>query len=400
MSATKAIDAPRRQVPRAARLLLGLLQRLHVGRLDLLTPDGDEHRFQGRTEGAHASLAVHDWRACRAIVWSGDIGFAEAYRDRLLDTPDPSQVLRLALENEALLEQAVFGSTLSNIWHWLRHHLRPNSRAGSRRNIHAHYDLGNDFYGLWLDPSFTYSSALFAGDHGRSLQDAQRAKYQQIVDTLQLQPGMRVLEIGCGWGGFAEHAGKLGIDVHGVTISKAQLEYAQARTRELPGITLALCDYRDLRDTYDAVVSIEMFEAVGERYWPAFFSTVRDRLKSGGRAVVQTITIEEKHFLRYRAGSDFIQQFIFPGGMLASPERFAGQAQRQGLSTHGSLHFGRDYAETLRRWRAAFEARLEEVRACGFDEAFIRIWRLYLCYCEAAFDVGRISVMQTCLARE
>jgi cyclopropane-fatty-acyl-phospholipid synthase len=187
--------------------------------------------------------------------------------------------------------------------------------------------------------------------------------------------------------------------VHGVTISAAQLAFAQERTRGLAGVELELRDYRDLTGQYDAVVSIEMFEAVGEAYWPAFFATVRDRLKAGARAAVQTITIDERHFLRYRAGSDFIQQFIFPGGMLASPERFAAQAQRQSLKTTGSVYFGTDYAETLRRWRSAFEASLNEVRNRGFDEAFIRIWRLYLCYCEAAFDAGRISVMQTCLER-
>ena len=399
MSATRILDRPLSNAPRAARLLLALFDRLQVGGLDITTPEGDQLHFNGRSEGTRASLVIRDWRACAAILWSGDIGFAEAYRDDLLDMPDPTAVLRVALQNEAVLERAVFGGALSSAWHWLRHHLRRNSRAGSRRNIHAHYDLGNDFYSLWLDPGFTYSSALFAGDFGRPLQQAQDAKYQQIIDTLQLRPGMQVLEIGCGWGGFAAYAGARGIDVHGVTISRAQLAYAQARTRDLPGVHLELCDYRDIRGEYDAVVSIEMFEAVGERYWPAFFATVRDRLKAGGRAVVQTITIDERHFRRYRAGSDFIQQFIFPGGMLASPERFAAHAQRQGLATRGGLEFGRDYAETLRRWRAAFEARLDEGRALGFDEAFVRVWRLYLCYCEAAFDAGRISVMQSCLER-
>ncbi len=400
MSAIRALPQPLSDAPRSVRLLLALLERLQVGALKLVTPDGDELHFNGRTDGARASLKIRDWQACAAILWSGDIGFAEAYRDGLLDMDDPTAVLTVALQNEAVLDRAFFGGALSNAWHWLRHHLRRNSRAGSRRNIHAHYDLGNEFYSLWLDPSFTYSSAYFSGDHTHPLQDAQRAKYQQILDTLQLQPGMRVLEIGCGWGGFAEYAGQRGIDVHGVTISSAQLAYAQARTRALPGVQLELCDYRDIRGEYDAVVSIEMFEAVGERYWPVFFSTVRERLKAGGRAVVQTITIDERRFLRYRASSDFIQQFIFPGGMLPSPERFAAQAAGSGLETQGSVAFGRDYAETLRRWRAAFESRLDEVRALGFDEAFVRIWRLYLCYCEAAFDAGRISVMQTCLERK
>jgi cyclopropane-fatty-acyl-phospholipid synthase len=399
MNATRAIDHPLSTAPRPARLLVALLERLQVGHLQLATPDGAMLHFRGTTEGPHASLTVHDWRAAGRILWSGDIGFAEAYRDGWLDCPDLTALLHLALANEAVLERAVFGGAVSTAWHWLKHHLRPNHRAGSRRNIHAHYDLGNDFYALWLDPSFTYSSALFSGRADLSLQDAQAAKYDRILDVLGLERGARILEIGCGCGGFAERAAGRGIEVRGVTISPAQLAYARQRTAHLPGVQLELCDYRDIRGQYDAVVSIEMFEAVGERYWTQFFTCVRDRLRSGARAVVQTITIDERHFARYRSGSDFIQQFIFPGGMLASPERFAAGARARGLSTIESLHFGPDYAETLRRWRAAFEARLDAVRGLGFDERFVRIWRLYLSYCEAAFDAGRISVMQTCLER-
>ncbi|MCX7057888.1 MAG: class I SAM-dependent methyltransferase, partial [Proteobacteria bacterium] len=229
MSATRALAHPRPNIPASARLLLALLGRLQAGRLDLITPEGDELRFRGIADGARATLRINDWKACGAILRSGDIGFAEAYRDGLLDTADLTAVLRVALQNEAVLEPAVFGSALANAWHWLRHYLRRNSRAGSRRNIHAHYDLGNDFYSLWLDPTFTYSSAYFGGDYSATLQDAQQAKYQQILDVLRLEPGMRVLEIGCGWGGFAEYAGSRGIAVHGVTISTAQLEFAQAR---------------------------------------------------------------------------------------------------------------------------------------------------------------------------
>lgn len=399
MNATRAIDRPLSAAPRQARLLVALLERLQIGHLQLTTPDGAVLHFRGAVEGPHASLSVRDWRAAGRILWSGDIGFAEAYRDGWVDCPDLAALLRLALANEAVLERAVFGGAVSTAWHWLKHHLRPNHRAGSRRNIHAHYDLGNDFYALWLDPSFTYSSALFCGRTDLSLQDAQAAKYDRILDALGLEHGARILEIGCGWGGFAERAAGRGMQVHGVTISPAQLSYARARTAHLPGVELELCDYRDIRGEYDAVVSIEMFEAVGERYWTQFFCCVRDRLRSGARAVVQTITIDERHFARYRSGSDFIQQFIFPGGMLASPERFAQGARAQGIATVDSLHFGGDYAETLRRWRAVFEARLDAVRGLGFDERFVRIWRLYLCYCEAAFDAGRISVMQTCLER-
>ena len=399
MNATRAIERPSVGAPRQARLLLGLLERLRVGRLQLTTPEGDCVHFVGALDGTRAELVIRDWKACGKILWSGDIGFAEAYRGGLVDSPDLTAVLRLAIENESVLDRAVFGGAFSTVWHWLRHSLRRNNRAGSRRNIHAHYDLGNDFYALWLDKSFTYSSALFDATGSQTLEQAQQAKYARIVAALQLRPGMRVLEVGCGWGGFAEHAGALGIEVHGITISAAQLEYARRRTASMPEVHLELRDYRDLTGEYDAVVSIEMFEAVGERYWPQFFATVRDRLRVGGRAVVQTITIDERHFERYRAGSDFIQQFIFPGGMLPSPERFAAGAQRAGLATAGSFSFGPDYAQTLRRWREAFEQQLDSVRTLGFDDPFVRIWRMYLCYCEAAFDAGRISVMQSCLER-
>jgi cyclopropane-fatty-acyl-phospholipid synthase len=388
--------------PPGAKLFLSLLGRIQHGHLTLVTPDETRMEF-GDVHTPHgATLKVHDWRACARILRSGDIGFAEAYGAGWVDSPDVTSLLRLALRNESVLERAMFGGALSRCWYRLRHLLRPNTRAGSKRNIHAHYDLGNDFYALWLDPSWTYSSALFAGDFQLPLQEAQSRKYQRIIDTLGLRAGERVLEIGCGWGGFAEHAARQGIHVHGLTISPSQLQHAKQRmsTQGLDDmVELELRDYRDIHGDYDAVVSIEMFEAVGEKYWPDYFKALSRRLRPGGKALVQSITIGERHFERYRSSTDFIQQYIFPGGMLPSVERFIQQAARAGLATQDIHAFGQDYAETLRRWDKQCSARRQEISALGFDAQFQRIWHLYFAYCEAAFDEGRTNVVQFLLAK-
>lgn len=403
MSQTRTLTfAETRRLPNAARLFIKLLAQLRYGHLQLITPEGECMTFGDLHQPPSAKLQINDWRACGRIIKAGDIGFAESYAAGWLDSPDLTAVLRLAIRNEAVLQQMVFGGKWATLWYRLKHLLRPNTREGSRKNIHAHYDIGNDFYRLWLDPSWTYSSAIFAGDFAQSLQSAQQRKYQRIIDELGLRAGHRVLEIGCGWGGFAEHASRLGIHVHGVTISPAQLYIAQARI-DAQGLNacaeLDICDYRDLTGQYDAIVSIEMFEAVGERFWPQYFATVAKRLKPGGRALIQSITIDERYFERYRSSTDFIQQYIFPGGMLPSPERFVAKAERAGIKTLDQYRFGRDYAETLRRWLADFEAQQGAIREQGFDEAFMRIWRLYLCYCEAGFDEGRTDVIQFLLQK-
>ena len=276
--------------------------------------------------------------------------------------------------------------------------MNANSLEGSRRNIASHYDLGNDFYSLWLDPSMTYSSARFDGDASLSMQDAQTRKYQRMLDLLELPERKSLLEIGCGWGGFAEHAARTAQhQVRGITLSREQLDYARARIRQ--GRLQDLCrfdlqDYREESRQYDGIVSIEMFEAVGEAYWPAYFDTLKRSLKAGGRAVVQTILIDDALFERYRTGSDFIQQYVFPGGMLPSSRRFKDEAVRAGLTVTAEEYFGLDYAETLRRWRIAFNAQTESVRKLGFDERFMRIWQFYLAYCEAGFRAGSIDVAQ------
>lgn len=388
--------------PAGAKLFLSLLGRLRHGHLTLVTPD-DTRMVFGDAHMAHgATLKISDWRACSRILRAGDIGFAEAYAQGWIDTPDLAALLRLALRNEQQLERAVFGGALARCWYRLRHLLRPNTRTGSKRNIHAHYDLGNPFYALWLDPSWTYSSALFDGDYGLPLQEAQRRKYQRIIDTLGLRAGDRVLEIGCGWGGFAEQAARQGIHVHGLTISAAQLQQAQQRIASQglePLVQLELRDYRDIDGQYDAVVSIEMFEAVGEKYWSGYFRTLAQRLRPGGKAMVQSITIGERYFPRYRSSTDFIQEYIFPGGMLPSVERFMQQAANAGLATQDIHAFGPDYAETLRRWDKQCNAHHAEIGALGFDERFQRIWHMYFAYCEAAFDEGRTNVVQFLLAK-
>ncbi|MGL4995694.1 MAG: SAM-dependent methyltransferase, partial [Deefgea sp.] len=333
MNQTQVIQSISRSAPTAAKLFLNLLSRLQQGHLQLITPEGTHLMFGDLHQPPCATLQMNDWRACSRILRAGDIGFAESYEAGWIDSPDLTAVLALALRNEAVLDKMVFGGKLATLWYRIKHWLRPNTREGSRRNIHAHYDIGNDFYQRWLDPSWTYSSAIFHGDYTQSLQSAQIAKYQRIIDVLGLRAGSRVLEIGCGWGGFAEHAARLGIHVHGVTISPAQLAIAQERIAK-QGLgelaQLEICDYRDLQGEYDAIVSIEMFEAVGERFWPEYFKTVAARLKSGGKALIQTITINESAFERYRSSTDFIQQYIFPGGMLPSPERFNEKASQTG----------------------------------------------------------------------
>lgn len=381
--------------PAISSVFLRVLSNLQEGHLSLYTPDNLHMEFGWHGSQPHAELHINDWRACQQILSAGDIGLAKAWREGWLDTPDLTALLRLALRNEPAMQKFVSGSWLARCWFWLQHQLRPNSRKGSSENIHAHYDIGNDFYRLWLDESMTYSAALFEGDTTRSLEEAQNAKYQRIIDLLALQPGQQVLEVGCGWGGFATYAAKQGIAVHGITISAAQLEWAQAHI-QAQGlgdlVQLELCDYRDLSGQYDAIVSIEMFEAVGTRYWPGYFQMLRARLKPGGKALVQSITIAEDRFKQYQRSSDFIRESIFPGGMLPSVERFVQAAEKSGLRHLSTTAFGADYAETLRQWRQRFTAQLDAVQAQGFDAAFLRTWHLYLCYCEAGFDEGRTDV--------
>jgi len=382
--------------PPAARLLFALLTRLAHGEVVLRTPDGASHRFgSGHGDAGRADLAFNDWRIAREVLTGGDVAFAEAYMDGRWETPDLTALLTVLACNQQALARAFYGHAWQRTLFRLKHWLNANTRRQARRNIVAHYDLGNAFYGLWLDPTMTYSSALFRGDATQSLAAAQVAKYTRILDELALPPGAHILEIGCGWGGFAETAARAGYRVTGLSLSGAQTAFAReriARAGFADQVEFCLQDYRDARGTFDGVASIEMFEAVGERWWPAYFRAVRNALTPGGRACIQTITIADERFERYRTQSDFIQQYIFPGGMLASPARFAAEAQAAELEPVNGLTFGRDYAETLERWLAAFDANVDAVRAQGFSERFIRCWRFYLAYCAAGFASGSTDV--------
>jgi len=392
------------RTPAAARLLFALLGRLTDGELWLTAPDATVHRFGKPGSGGHRALVtLADWRVAREVLSGGDVAFAEAYIDGRWETPDLTALLTVLAANQPALERAFYGGAWRRTLLRLRHWLNANTRTQAKRNIVAHYDLGNDFYRLWLDPTMTYSAALFGAERTAPLATAQTAKYRRILAELALPPGAHILEIGCGWGGFAEVAAREGYRVTGLSLSDAQTRYARARLARAglaDRVELRIQDYRDVRGTYDGVASIEMFEAVGERWWPAYFRAVREALRPGGRACIQTITIADDRFERYRTQSDFIQQYIFPGGMLASPSRFIVEAQAAALVPHAALTFGHDYAETLRRWLATFDARVDAVRALGFDERFIRCWRFYLAYCAAGFASGSTDVGQyTLVAR-
>jgi len=402
--------------PAAARSALRLLQHLRHGALTLHLPDGSQRRF-GEHPQQHtmhspkhpsASITLHNWNVFGAALKSGDIGFAESYIAGDWSSPDLTELLKVFAANRQEMQAIIYGTWLGRLLYRIRHLLQHNSRANSRKNIHAHYDLGNTFYKLWLDDTMNYSSAWFEGDLTRPLPQAQNAKVRRALDMAHVKRGDRVLEIGCGWGALAEQATvNRGASVVGVTLSTEQLDYANARMQRLGVSTgaggradLRLQDYRDIDDApFDAICSIEMVEAVGQAYWPQYFATVSRLLKPGGRACVQSIVIDDALFDRYVNSTDFIQQYIFPGGCLPCPREFRSQAQAAGLQVVDELAFGADYAETLRRWRDAFLARKAEVAALGFDERFMRIWEFYLAYCEAAFDTGDISLVQYTLAK-
>ena len=389
-------------LPATGRMILRLLQKLQYGALRLRTPDGSILLYG---DGSHpVTLDLHNWRLCSAVLRSGDIGFAETFIAGDWRTDNLPGLIELMIRNRAQIESLIYGNWWGNLIYKVRHLLHRNSRAGSKKNIHAHYDIGNAFYQLWLDPSMTYSSALFT--EGASLEQAQLAKYRRIADQLQLQPqlGQRVLEIGCGWGGFAETAARdYGAHVTGLTLSTEQLAYARQRLHEAGLASLAdlqLCDYRDSHGQYDAIASIEMFEAVGQSYWPGYFACVAHNLKRGGRACIQTIVIADELFERYSKSTDFIQQYIFPGGMLPSPAEFRRAAEAQGLRVVDAFSFGLDYAETLRLWRASFLAQRTALEKQGFDCRFLLTWEFYLAYCEAAFQAHNTDVMQFTLVKE
>ena len=391
------------RIPAAARTVLKLLQGMRHGSLTLHFPDGQMQRFGGEA-APHATLHLHNWNAFGAALKSGDIGFAESFIDGDWTTPDLTALLRVLVQNRTEVEQAIFGSWWGQLAYRVKHWLNRNNRSNSKKNIHAHYDLGNAFYTRWLDPSMNYSSALFGGNLEQSLQQAQEAKVRRVLEQAGVQAGDRVLEIGCGWGALAEMATTgFGAHVTGVTLSTEQLAFAQDCMQRL-GVAdqadLRLQDYRDINDTpFDAVCSVEMIEAVGKEYWPTYFASVANLLKPGGRACIQSIVIDDALYARYINSTDFIQQYIFPGGCLPSPSVFRAQAQAAGLQVEQEHAFGFDYAETLKRWREAFLQQRDEVLTLGFDKRFMHIWEFYLCYCEAAFMEKNIDVVQYTLRK-
>jgi cyclopropane-fatty-acyl-phospholipid synthase len=390
--------------PASARAVFKLLQGLRHGSLTVQLPDGSMQRFGGDAS-PHATLHLVNWNVFSAALKSGDIGFAESYIAGDWTSPNLTELLRVLVKNRAEVEGVVYGSWLGRLMYRVRHLLNRNTRTNSRKNIHAHYDLGNAFYSLWLDETMNYSSAIFQGDFEQPMALAQKTKVRRALTLAKVKPGDRVLEIGCGWGALAEMAAtEFDVAITGVTLSTEQLAFAKDRMQRL-GVAgkadLRLQDYRDINDaSFDAICSIEMVEAVGQEYWPTYFSTVSRLLKPGGHACVQSIVIDNALFERYLNSTDFIQQYIFPGGCLPCPREFRSQAQAAGLEVVDEYAFGHDYAETLRRWRDSFIARRSEVHANGFDDRFMHIWEFYLAYCEAAFDEKNIDVVQYTLRKK
>ena len=403
-----------RGTPAAARTALKMLSRLRHGRLTIQLPDGSLQFFGAAASSPHtdhhggAMIALRNWNVCGAALKSGDIGFAESYIAGDWSTPNLTELLKLFIANRQEVEGVIYGSWAGRALYRAKHWLNRNTKANSQKNIHAHYDLGNAFYSLWLDETMNYSAAWFDGDHSRPMPDAQRAKVRRALQMANVKPGDRVLEIGCGWGALAEMATQeFGATVAGVTLSTEQLAFARQRmekfdqgTRAGPAADLRLQDYRDIQDgPYDAICSIEMVEAVGRAYWPTYFRAVSDLLKPGGRACIQSIVIDDALFGRYIHSTDFIQQYIFPGGCLPCPSEFRREAAAAGLEVVDVFAFGPDYAETLRRWRNAFMARRTEIARLGFDQKFMHIWEFYLAYCEAAFDMANIDLVQYTLVK-
>jgi cyclopropane-fatty-acyl-phospholipid synthase len=372
--------------------LLKRLEKLKVGSLKIYGPDQKTYTFQGDINGYHADLTIKEWSVIANLAAKGDIGFAEDYRDGLWDTSDLTALLTISMQNREALGSFFNANKLRNLFYQITYIFKKNSVKGSRKNIHAHYDLGNDFYKLWLDPTMTYSSAIFDGED-ISLEDAQIKKYDYIIDKLNSHNG-ELLEIGCGWGGFSAQALQRNKDfnIKGITLSEEQLTFAKHRLGNKAVICLE--DYRHQQGLYDHIVSIEMFEAVGEKFWPIYFQKMAQLLKKNGKAVVQTITIGDQDFDYYKNETDFLRTYIFPGGLLPSPLKFDQAVKKAGLMPINHFEFGQDYAKTLEIWLKNFDDVYHKVKEFGFDDQFVRLWRFYLAGCAAAFKSGYTNVRQ------
>ena len=389
---------PRRKRPVFWEALLDKwLSRIEAGELRAVFPSNFQKVYSGGQVGPTADIQINSWKLVPRLLLSGDMGLAESFLSGEWETSNLTQLILLGDINERALGNAVTPSKFINSIEKLRHQRRDNSKRGSRRNIAAHYDLGNEFYSHWLDNSMSYSSALFT-DFGEELEVGQNRKYQRLAKALKLKEGDQVLEIGCGWGGFAEIAAKeYKCNVVGITLSNEQAKFAQRRMQEnqLSNLVdIRIEDYRDVQGSFDKIVSIEMFEAVGEEHWRNYFETIKTRLKPGGLAGIQSITIANEFFETYKRRPDFIQKYIFPGGILPSEDKLNNAVSSAGLKILDDYYFGKSYAETLRRWQSTFEQKWDDIKNLGFDEKFQKMWRYYLSYCEAGFETGHINVGQ------
>ncbi|MBR2572779.1 MAG: class I SAM-dependent methyltransferase [Loktanella sp.] len=389
-------------LPRYFSNVFDALKTMKRGRIDIILPDGRHFRADGAEPGYVAEVHVHNTDVFARTVREGDLGFCESYMDGWWSTPDLMAFMDLMHDDMEHIYDGFPGQFLVRFYERMRFWLQNNSKKQARKNISYHYDLGNEFYGLWLDDTMTYSSAKFVTGQ-ESMEAGQIEKYKSMVDQMGVQPGDHVLEIGCGWGGFAEYAAKeRGLRVTGLTISQAQHDYAVARMQKAglsDKVTIKMQDYRDEKGIYDGIASIEMFEAVGEKYWPVYFETLHDRLKPGKNATLQIITVEHRRWHVYKRGVDFIQKYIFPGGMLPSPVVLRQEIEKAGLKVAQSIEFGESYSQTLRRWHDTFNARWDQVQALGFDDRFRRMWNFYLTSCAGTFHSGNCDVTQITVTR-
>lgn len=389
-------------LPRYFAQVFQTVRKLRNGRIDFILPDGRTFRAEGENPGPVGICEIHDEDVFARLIREGDLGFCDAYLEGGWSTPDLQALMDAVHEDNEEVYDGFTGLALLRAYEKMRFWMQSNSKRQAKKNISYHYDLGNEFYALWLDDTMTYSSALFETGQ-ESTEAAQRAKYAALADKIGAKPGDHLLEIGCGWGGFAEYVAKeRGCRVTGLTISQEQHDYAVARM-ERQGLSdlveIRLQDYRDVRGQFDGIASIEMFEAVGEKYWPTFFAAVRDRLKPGASAAMQIITVQDARWKVYKRSVDFIQKYIFPGGMLPCPSVLRDQVERAGLTFAGSHEFGESYSQTLRRWHETFNDRWDEVSAQGFDDRFRRMWNFYLTSCASSFQSGNTDVTQITVTR-
>jgi cyclopropane-fatty-acyl-phospholipid synthase len=389
----------------AQKFIFQAFKKIQGGRLVLSLPDGSVHNFGQVSDNNDPPIHVQifNTQAFQWVLSRGDIGVAESYFKKLWHTEDLERLLRLALLNRSALDALIYGSWWGSLFAKIKHFLNKNTKSGSKKNIQSHYDLGNHFYALWLDPSMMYSSALFSEGDDKTLEQAQKDKCNRIISMLNTQPGDHILEIGCGWGGFIKEASSQGLHVDAITISNEQFRFVQEQLSNTSHAetksAVMLKDYRDCNQQYDGIVSIEMFEAVGEEYWQSYFKTIYRCLKPGKRAVIQSIVIDESLFPKYRTKTDFIQQYVFPGGMLPAVSVFEKHAQDVGLRVKDKLYFGDDYAKTLRTWAVSFNEKFKEVQALGFKDEFVRLWNFYLFYCAAGFAGKNLDVVQFTLEK-